>query len=125
MIRIIAGIYGHRPAGKVGVTAVRPGDPPIELSPEDEDDLVERGVAEYVVARPSDGGVNKPAYSMEMKMVELQEVAAGFGVDAARLEKLRSKKDVIAAIEETLTGGDSGGGSGSEAPPSLDAKDPE
>ena len=117
MIKIIKGSYGM----KVGKSVVRidAGAAPIELDKDKEDRLVRIGVAEYVdekaetpaadpeatpEATNNDGETDEsenvdelPEYSEDMKLDELKKIAEAYGVDASGL---RSKKDVIAAIEE-------------------------
>lgn len=113
MIKIIKGSYGM----KVGKSVVRidAGAAPIELDKDKEERLVRIGVAEYVDERAegpaatpeatnTDGETDEsenvdelPEYSSDMKLDELKKIAEAYGVDASGL---RSKKDVIAAIEE-------------------------
>lgn len=107
MIKIISGVYGHRPRKGI-VEPKRPGDTPFELPPEQEAALVAKGVAAYVpgtvdiLAEPG-----PPDYTPDMKLAELQAVAAYYGIDASGMRK---KADVIAAIETKLSaGGDESG----------------
>ena len=64
---------------------------PFSLTDAREAELVAAGVAVYV-QEPDEN----PAYN-KMKMAELREAAAAYGVDAS---KIRSKKEVIAMIED-------------------------
>ena len=125
MIRIIKGSYGMRCGASI--KAVPAGSAPIELSKEKEERLVRLGVAEYVgTADDADLGVNEddqvknlndedeqddddaladeelvddlPEYHEDMKLDELKKIAALYGVDAS---SMRSKKEVIAAIDES------------------------
>lgn len=50
MIRIICGTYGHRTGSRI--TPVTPDDQPITLAPEEEQRLVNKGVAVYVEPLP-------------------------------------------------------------------------
>lgn len=49
-IRIVSGVYGHRPAGGKYVERKRAGDPPFEIEEDKAARLVALGVAEYVDA---------------------------------------------------------------------------
>ena len=118
MIRIIKGSYGMRCG--TSIKAVPAGSAPIELSKEKEERLVRLGVAEYVgTADDADQDENLnddadqdaddaladeelvddlPEYNENMKLDELKKIAALYGVDAS---SMRSKKEVIAAIDES------------------------
>ena len=108
MIRIIKGSYGMRCGASI--KAVPAGSAPIELSKEKEERLVRLGVAEYVgTAEEVEQDVNDaltdeelvddlPEYNENMKLDELKKIAALYGVDAS---SMRSKKEVIAAIDES------------------------
>ena len=89
MIKMIRGAYGLKINGVVEAMTSRPA--PFSLTDAREAELVAAGVAVYVQEPGED-----PAYS-KMKMAELREVAAAYGVDAS---KIRSKKEVIAMIEK-------------------------
>ena len=78
MIKMIKGAYGLKINGVVEAMTSRSA--PFSLA----------DVAVYVQEPDED-----PAYS-KMKMAELREAAAAYGVDAS---KIRSKKEVIAMIE--------------------------
>lgn len=47
-IKIINGIYGHKPAGERYITPVRAGDPPILLEANKAAKLIARGIATFV-----------------------------------------------------------------------------
>lgn len=118
MIRIIKGSYGMRCGASI--KAVPAGSAPIELSKEKEERLVRLGVAEYVGtvddveqdenlndeidSDASDALADEelvddlPEYNENMKLDELKKIAALYGVDAS---SMRSKKEVIAAIDES------------------------
>lgn len=123
MIKIIAGTFGYFDGKKV--KPVTSADRPIKLDPALEKRLVSKKVAVYVTEQaehPSDEG-DLPAYSNDMKLVELQAIAHTYGVDAS---KMKSKAEVIAAIEAAKAGQDDDAelGDGEELPPALGAADP-
>lgn len=89
MIKMIKGAYGLKINGVVEAMTSRSA--PFSIADTREAELVAAGVAVYVQETDED-----PAYS-KMKMAELREVAAAYGVDAS---KIRSKKEVIAMIED-------------------------
>lgn len=144
MIRIIAGVYGHKENGVI--TPKDSKSEPFSLTPEREAELVAQGVAEYAnVIIPDDdqdddqtgngqndddqngNGQNdddqdddaktkKPEYSDKMKLPELQALAASFGLDA---EKMRAKAEVIKLLDDYFADEDDG-----EQPPAFGAIDP-
>lgn len=74
------------------------------------------GAAGHSEGKPETPADGLPEYGEDMKLDELKEVAAAYGIDASAMRK---KSDVIAAIEAARqTGG------GDEEPPQLDAADP-
>ena len=104
MVKIIKGTYGQRKGSRI--VPVKAGET-VELTDEQEARLVKLGVAEYVNATPapdpyqgSQDGDETPAglpeYNDKMKLVELQEIAAQYGVDASAM---KTKKEVIEAID--------------------------
>lgn len=110
MVKIIKGTYGHK-VGKV-IKPVNAGET-VELSAEQEARLIKLGVAEKVEAAPTGKHENEeinqnpaggqsgeveqlPEYNENMKLEELKNIAAQYGVDAS---KLKTKKDVVAAID--------------------------
>lgn len=142
MIKIISGTYGYRDGDRV--IPKTSADAPFSLSPKREKELVDDGVAIFVndEAAPAkepaknDAGQQTPpqdppadnsqedpedelpAYSADMKMDELKEIAQAYGVDAS---KAKSKAEIIAMIdkakaEETVDDG--------EEPPKFDAEPP-
>ena len=60
--------------------------------------LLQRGVAEEATSNKQRATSH---YSMDMKLAELKEIAAAYGVDA---EKMKTKADVIAALDEATSG---------------------
>lgn len=112
-IQIISGTYGLRVNG---YTVIRktPDDPPFDVSDDEAARLVKLRVARIVEEIPEAALAEKPvqpdpediedgentepmpAYSESMKLAELKEVAAAYGVDAS---KAKSKAEVIALIE--------------------------
>lgn len=112
-IRIISGTYGLRGNG---YTVIRktPEDPPFDVSDDEAIRLVKLKVAKIIeeqpkpqfeepVTDPADSEDQEeqitealPTYDASMKLAELKEVAAAYGVDAS---KAKSKAEVIAMIE--------------------------
>ena len=141
MIRIIAGVYGHKENGVI--TPKDSKSEPFSLTPEREAELVAQGVAEYAnVIIPDDdqdddgqndddqngNGQNdddqdddaktkKPEYSDKMKLPELQALAASFGLDA---EKMRAKAEVIKLLDDYFADDEDDG----DQPPAFGAIDP-
>lgn len=141
MIEIIAGTFGYYNGRKV--IPITKEDGPQQLDPELEARLVKQGVAKYVGEQPAaptpaekseqepeaapetgDAPVD-PEYDEDMKLDELKEVAAAYGVDASAMRK---KADVIAAIEEAKAAADEAADDGQsddgEEPPQIGAADP-
>ena len=145
MIQIIAGTFGYYNGRKV--VPITNADGPQKFDPELEARLVKKGVAKYVDEKPvapapaakperepepaseTDGTPAAPEYNEDMKLDELKEVAAAYGVDASAMRK---KADVIAAIEKAKAGGKADDETGDneeapeddEAPPQIGAADP-
>ena len=121
MIQIIAGTFGYYNGRKV--VPITNADGPQKFDPELEARLVKQGVAKYVDEQPvapvpaakparSRGRAPEtgdtpaaPEYDEDMKLDELKEVAAAYGVDASAMRK---KADVIAAIKEAKASGQRG-----------------
>ena len=141
MIQIIAGTFGYYNGRKV--VPITNQDGPKQFDPELEALLVKEGVAKYVedpestdsagVPAPQDpdnpdsaaaGDPEDPAdaaeYSEDMKLDELKEIAASYGVDTSAMRK---KADVIAAIEATKAE-QPDDGADDEEPPQIGAADP-
>lgn len=146
MIQIIAGTFGYYNGRKV--VPITSADGPQKFDPELEARLVKQGVAKYVDEQPvapapaakpeqepeaapetDDAPTAPPEYDEDMKLDELKEVAAAYGVDASAMRK---KADVIAAIEKAKAGGKADDETGDneeapeddEAPPQIGAADP-
>ena len=145
MIQIIAGTFGYYNGRKV--VPITNADGPQKFDPELEARLVKKGVAKYVDEQPvAPAPASEPErepegapeageapaaheYDEDMKLDELKEVAAAYGVDASAMRK---KADVIAAIEKAKAGGEAGDETGNneeapeddEAPPQIGAADP-
>lgn len=140
MIQIIAGTFGYYNGRKV--VPITNQDGPKQFDPELEARLVKEGVAKYVedpestdsagVPAPQDpdnpdsaaaGDPEDPAdaaeYSEDMKLDELKEIAASYGVDTSAMRK---KADVIAAIEAAKAEQPDDGAD--EEPPQFGAADP-
>lgn len=141
MIQIIAGTFGYYNGRKV--IPITEADGPQKFDPELEARLVKEGVAKYVedpestdsagVPAPQDpdnpdsaaaGDPEDPAdaaeYSEDMKLDELKEIAASYGVDTSAMRK---KADVIAAIEAAKAE-QPDDGADDEEPPQFGAADP-
>ena len=130
MIQIIAGTFGYYNGRKV--IPITEADGPQQFDPELEERLVKQGVAKYIGAAPAasqdleptdtgaedpeDEGDELPEYSAEMKLDELKEIAAAYGVDASAMRK---KSDIIEAIEAAKQEIDDG-----EEPPLPGVADP-
>ena len=146
MIQITAGTFGYYNGRKV--IPITNADGPQKFDPELEARLVKQGVAKYVDEQPvapapaakpeqepeaapeTDDAPTAPhEYDEDMKLDELKEVAAAYGVDASAMRK---KADVIAAIEKAKAGGKADDETGDneeapeddEAPPQIGAADP-
>jgi hypothetical protein len=131
MIKIINGVYGRKVGNRVVPVTAKDG--PIELTPEQEERLVKKGVAVYVekpkkeVAPtdppedPEDIGpgeeetdeesVELPAYNEEMTRDQLNEIAMEYGIEEP--QKARNKAELISWIDEAAA----------EEPPTFDAAD--
>lgn len=142
MIQIIAGTFGYYNGRKV--VPITNADGPQKFDPELEARLVKQGVAKYVDEQPvapapaakpeqepeaapetDDAPTAPPEYDEDMKLDELKEVAAAYGVDASAMRK---KADVIAAIEEAKASADEAADDDqtgdNEEPPQIGAADP-
>ena len=140
MIEIIAGTFGYYNGRKV--IPITKEDGPQKFDPELEARLVKDGTAKYVDEKPAapapaekpeqepDGAPETgettaaPEYDEDMKLDELKEVAAAYGVDASAMRK---KADVIAAIEEAKAAAneaDDDQTGDNEEPPQIGAADP-
>lgn len=130
MIQIIAGTFGYYNGRKV--VPITNQDGPKQFDPELEDRLVKEGVAKYVEDPESTDSAGVPApqdpedpadaaeYSEDMKLDELKEIAASYGVDTSAMRK---KADVIAAIEAAKAE-QPDDGADDEEPPQFGAADP-
>ena len=141
MIEIIAGTFGYYNGRKV--IPITKEDGPQKFDPELEARLVKKRVAKYVDEQPvapvpaekseqdPDGAPETgetpaaPEYDEDMKLDELKEVAAAYGVDASAMRK---KADVIAAIEKGKgaagEAADDDQTGDNEEPPQIGAADP-
>lgn len=141
MIQIIAGTFGYYNGRKV--VPITNADGPQKFDPELEARLVKQGVAKYVDEQPvapapaakpeqepeaapetDDAPTAPPEYDEDMKLDELKEVAAAYGVDASAMRK---KADVIAAIEKAKAAAnevDDDQTGDNEEPPQIGAADP-
>ena len=136
MIQIIAGTFGYYNGRKV--VPITNADGPQKFDPELEARLVKQGVAKYVDEQPvaptpaekpgrepeAGDAPADPEYDEDMKLDELKEVAAAYGVDASAMRK---KADVIAAIEKAKAAAnevDDDQTGDNEEPPQIGAADP-
>lgn len=133
MIQIIAGTFGYYNGRKV--VPITNADGPQKFDPELEARLVKKGIAKYIDAQPvapaaiepeqpettheAEAEAAVPEYDEDMKLDELKEVAAAYGVDASAMRK---KADVIAAIEAAKA--EQNDGTDDEEPPQIGAADP-
>lgn len=138
MIQIIAGTFGYYNGRKV--VPITNQDGPKQFDPELEARLVKEGVAKYIgelgetaeqpahapgddadePASTNTAADEAPEYNEDMKLDELKEVAARYGVDASAMRK---KADVIAAIEAAKAE-QPDDGADDEEPPQIGAADP-
>lgn len=140
MIQIIKGTFGYYNGRKV--IPITEADGPQKFDDELEARLVKEGVAKYIgelgetaeqpaPAPGDDADADEPAstntaadeapeYDEDMKLDELKEVAARYGVDASAMRK---KADVIAAIEAAKAE-QPDDGTDDEEPPQIGAADP-
>ena len=134
MIQITAGTFGYYNGRKV--IPITNADGPQKFDPGLEARLVKQGVAKYVDEQPeapapavkqepetvpeTGDAPAAPEYNEDMKLDELKEVAAAYGVDASAMRK---KADVIAAIEATKAE-QPDDGADDEEPPQIGAADP-
>lgn len=130
MIKIINGVYGRKVGNRVVPVTAKDG--PIELTPEQEERLVKKGVAVYVDTKkevapidpPEDPedieldeeetdeeSVELPAYNEDMTRDQLNEIAIEYGIEEP--QKARNKAELIAWIDEVAA----------EEPPTFDAAD--
>lgn len=120
-IRIINGVYCCRISE--GVTERKtPDDPAFEVSDEEAERLVGLKVAEYEDQVKDLGTDTAPksspdkaadtnnsmrpetdsSYDDSMKFDELKKIAREYGISKARLHKMRSKREVISAIDAAV-----------------------
>lgn len=135
MIQIIKGTFGYYNGRKV--IPITEADGPQKFDDELEARLVKEGVAKYIgelgetaeqpAPAPGDDPASTntaadeaPEYNEDMKLDELKEVAARYGVDASAMRK---KADVIAAIEAAKAE-QPDDGADDEEPPQIGAADP-
>lgn len=104
MIQIIRGTYGLYENGMV--TPKTSKSKPFTLPEDKEHELVVRGIAAYVSVMPMQPeeqeiqtATELPDYDESMKLDVLREIAWKYGVDAS---KMRSKKEIISAIDAAL-----------------------
>ena len=128
MIQIIKGTFGYYNGRKV--ITITEADGPQKFDDELEARLVKEGVAKYIGEQDEpaeqsapdhgDDADEAPEYDEDMKLDELKEVAARYGVDASAMRK---KADVIAAIEAAKAE-QPDDGTDDEEPPQIGAADP-
>lgn len=134
-IKIINGTYGFRP-NPPAVEPKTPDDEPFFVEDAEADRLVALKVAVIVdgtAAPAADPTPQDPApdnqdalvYNEDMKLDELKDVARSVGATEDELKSLRSKKDVIALIDEIVNEeGDADLDADPEDAPDVGAADP-
>jgi len=134
-IKIINGTYGFRP-NPPAVEPKTPDDGPFFVEDAEADRLVALKVAVIVdgtAAPAADPAMQDPApddqdalvYNEDMKLDELKDVARSVGATEDELKSLRSKKDVIALIDEIVNEeGDADLDADPEDAPDVGAADP-
>lgn len=104
-IKIIVGSYGHRPDGRGSVTLITKQSPPITVSDEEAERLVELGVAAIVendlpLTAPGlgPGGAEgePPEYSMKNKADELKALMEEFEL---KYEEGMTKQQMVDALD--------------------------
>ena len=124
MIQIIKGTFGYYNGRKV--IPITEADGPQKFDDELEARLVKECVAKSIgddadkPASTNTAADEAPEYNEDMKLDELKEVAARYGVDASAMRK---KADVIAAIEAAKAE-QPDDGADDEEPPQIGAADP-
>lgn len=132
MIKIVNGVYGRKVGNRVVPVTAKDG--PIELTPEQEERLVKKGVAVYVdkpkkpvapIDPPEDPkGIDSeeetdgesaelPAYNEDMTRDQLNEIAKEYGIEEP--QKAKNKAELIAWIDEAAAD--------DEEPPTFNAAD--
>lgn len=134
-IKIINGTYGFRP-NPPAVEPKTPDDGPFFVEDAEADRLVAMKVAviaDGTAAPAADPAPQDPApddqdalvYNEDMKLDELKDVARSVGATEDELKSLRSKKDVIALIDEIVNEeGDADIDADPEDAPDVGAADP-
>lgn len=134
-IKIINGTYGFRP-NPPAVEPKTPDDGPFFVEDAEADRLVALKVAVIVdgtAAPAADPAPQDPTpddqdtlvYNEDMKLDELKDVARSVGATEDELKSLRSKKDVIALIDEIVNEeGDADLDADPEDAPDVGAADP-
>lgn len=100
MIKIVQGVYGHLVNGVVYPKDSR--SVPFELTPEQEERLVKKGVAVYVDAGRTalpDEVEAIPEYSVEMKANELRAIAEKMGL---KFKPGTSKAEMVKMIDAEI-----------------------
>lgn len=108
LIKIIAGVFGHRVDTRV--VPVKAGDDPIEVADAIAERLIKKGVAELVVDEPKaeqetdndegEGLEPFPAYNENMTREELNKIAESVGIEAEVIEATKTKGDLIGLLDE-------------------------
>lgn len=135
-IKIINGTYGFRPQPHI-VEPKTAEDAPFSVDDAEADRLVSLKVAVIVngtAAQPEEPAqmdqtpedLDALVYNEDMKLDELKDVARSVGATDDELKALRSKKDVIALIDEILSeeGGNEPAEEDPEDAPEVGAADP-
>lgn len=146
-IKIINGVYGHKPAGSSYIEPKQAGDPPFEVDDDKAENLVAIKIAVYAdleekpvikeVATPPEGseqtgaGVNMPSDESGSNSVEIVHEKPEYNIDmkATELREIMdncqliykvgmSKADMVAALDAYFED------EGADEPPKLGAEDP-
>lgn len=113
-IRIISGIYGHKPAGAKCISPVRAGER-VTVSDEEAARLMRLGIAaddDAPVCDAPDNAPDTPAYDVSMSAGELRALLTQHGLPA---KPGMTKADMVAALDAALADGQ---------PPILSAAEP-
>lgn len=104
-IKIIVGSYGHRPDGRGSVTLITKQSPPIQVSDEEAERLIELGVAAIVENdlpltalghNPGAAEDERPEYSMKNKADELKALMEEFEL---KHEEGMTKQQMVDALD--------------------------
>ena len=134
LVKIVNGTYGFKQGSRVIPKTA--ADAPFALEDTAAERLVRLKVAEYAdetieVEAETDGSDRRP-YDADMKIGVLKAIAIeDYGLDPEDIDKMRSRKDVVAAIDAKLAEEDGAGESDEggqrpqdDTPPDIGAAEP-